>query len=435
MTGEVSTTTGERGARVPTNEEDDARYLDDFAAVSTFGATPGGGVERLAGSAEDGAVRDWLVAWMRERDFSVVVDEIGNVFGLVELVPGAPYVAVGSHLDSQPLGGRYDGAYGVLAAAHAVDRIRRHALDGGDVTPRYNLAVVDWFNEEGARFAPSMMGSGVFTHKASVESALATADRAGATVEQALRQTGYRGSDAAPSLVGYAEIHVEQGRILEDAGITIGAVESTWAAHKYQVVVQGEQSHTGSTAMSDRRDALAGAARLIVAARELADAYAGPPALHTSVSELTVLPNSPVVVAREVRMNLDLRSPSAALLREAEGRFLAQVREVERTTAVEVSVRTTHQWDQQPYQSSGVELTQSIAAGLGLPCIPMQTIAGHDSTNLKDVVPTVMLFVPSVDGIAHNEGELTSDEDCLAGLRLLTEVVVAMAEGAVVDTE
>ena len=399
-------------------------FIADFTSLSVIGATPGGGVNRLAGTVEDGELRQWLRNWLQARDFSVTVDEVGNMYGSLEWTPGAPYVLVGSHLDSQPMAGRFDGAYGVLAAAHAAVRVREHVARTGDVPP-FNLAVVNWFNEEGARFQPSMMGSSVFTNKLSAEQVLQIVDTDGVSVGDALTSIGFRGTDTAPDTVAYAEIHIEQGRHLERNANAIGLVDSTWAAHKYSAVVTGEQSHTGSTVMADRRDALVGASRLVVALRDLADIFPNP-ALHTSVGQLFARPNSPVVVASEVRMVLDLRSANAEVLKQADAMLLERVAEIERQDGVQIELTRSHFWGVQSYQPEGVALAQTVADDLNLSSQRIMTLAGHDSTNMKDVVPTVMLFVPSVDGISHNEGELTHDDDARAGVDMLTEVVARL---------
>ncbi|MBY0689990.1 M20 family metallo-hydrolase [Microbacterium marinilacus] len=407
---------------------DEREYLDAFEAVSRFGATPRRGVDREAGTPADGEMRRWLRGWLAERGFRVGTDAIGNVFGLIEWTPGAPFVLTGSHLDSQPLGGRYDGAYGVIASACAAARLARRVA-AGQAPPPYNVAVVDWFNEEGSRFPPSMMGSSVFTGKLPLEAALAVTDARGISVADALDALGERGDAPAPAVRAYAEVHVEQGRVLEDEGTTIGLVTSTWAARKFDVTVDGEQSHTGSTVMADRCDALVGAAHLVLAVRELAQRHADGP-LHTSVARFDVEPNSPVVVPRRVRMNIDLRSPDPAVLDAAERELDAAVVAAQAAAQVEIHRVPTHAWDRQPYQAAGVGLAREAAAAAGLSHREIMTIAGHDSTNMKDVAPTVMLFVPSVDGVAHNEGELTPDGDCLAGVELLTEVLARLCAGA-----
>ncbi|MGB3482438.1 MAG: M20 family metallo-hydrolase [Mycobacterium sp.] len=422
--------------RIPSNPAADTRFLEDFVVMSEFGATPAGGVERQAATAADGLTRAWLAQWMSDRGLRVAYDRIGNMFGLCELVPGAPYVLVGSHLDSQPRGGRFDGAYGVLAAAHAVDRLSGHYRSLPE-SARVNLAVVNWFNEEGSRFKPSMQGSGVFTAKIDLEAALDTTDTDGVTVRDALDALQMRGDtdvfavggdqdSGAPGVCGYAEIHIEQGRELDKAGIQLGVVPATWAANKYELAVVGAQSHTGATAMTDRQDALLGAAKIVVALREIADRYGDQ--LHTSCGQLVVYPNSPVVVAREVHMHLDLRSPDDALLAAADEELRRTCAEIEVSADVEIQRRFAHTWKGHTYQPEGVALAESAIDDLGLGHMQVLTRAGHDSTNMKDLVPTVMLFVPSVDGVSHAEAEYTRDVDLTAGVDVLTEVLARMVE-------
>jgi len=401
-------------------------FLRDFRVLSSFGATPGGGVERQAATLADGEQRRWLHSWLTDRGFDVRYDRAGNQFGLPTLLPGTPYVLTGSHLDSQPLAGRYDGAYGVLASAHAAYRAIDRWTAAGQ-PPVYNIAVVNWFNEEGSRFKPSMMGSAVFTRKLPLEIALATADRSGVTVADALAALGTIGEYDGPEAAAYAEIHIEQGRTLEEAGTTIGLVDSTWAARKYEVVVRGEQSHTGSTVMADRKDALFGAALFVVAVRELAERGGIP--LHTSVSELVVLPNSPVVVAREVRLHADLRAPDEAHVEAAAAELRASLAAMEKRASVTIELRQIHGWGVAAFHPACVELARSAASDLGLTHQRVMTLAGHDSVNMKDVAPSVMLFVPSVAGVSHNEGEYTRDEDICAGVDLLAEVIYRLMAG------
>jgi beta-ureidopropionase / N-carbamoyl-L-amino-acid hydrolase len=410
---------------------DAAAFLRDFAQLSTIGATPRGGVDREAATVPDAMSRAWLGGWLASRGFGVGTDAVGNQFGLRELVPGAPYVLAGSHLDSQPTAGRLDGAYGVVAACFAAHRVAVRAEEGG-LRPARNLAVVNWFNEEGSRFAPSMMGSAVFTGRLGLDTALATADRDGVTVREALDGIGARGGLGPLPVGAYAEIHIEQGRELEENGERIGLVTGTWGARKFRFRVLGEQSHTGSTRMADRRDALLGASLLVVEARAVADRFAAGP-LHTAVSQLDVLPNSPVVVAREVRANLDMRSPDPAVLDAAVERVREAAARIEAEHGLRVELELTHSWDRDDFTPECVGVSERVCAGLGLPARRMLTVAGHDSTNMKDAVPTVMLFVPSRDGISHNEREDTDDADLLVGVDVLTgvlEELVATGSGA-----
>lgn len=409
----------------------DNAFVQDFHTMSAFGATENGGVDRQAASQPDGEQRHWLTGLLESRGFTVRFDRVGNQWGLYEAVPGAPFVVVGSHMDSQPTAGRYDGAYGVLAAAHAAFRLVAQWNAPGAEAPKFNIAVVNWFNEEGSRFKPSMMGSSVYTGKLPLDTALATTDAAGISVQDALDAIACRGSYEGPEAAYCAEIHIEQGRSMEREGITIGLVSSNWAANKYEFVVHGEQAHTGSTVIADRKDALLGASMLVVAARDIANRFPG--VLHTSVGQLNVYPNSPVVVPSRVSLLLDLRSADESVLAQADALLHERITEIEALANVSVEQHHSHSWPVTPYQPEGVELTAKVAADLGLSNKEVMTLAGHDSTNMKDIVPTVMLFVPSVDGISHNEHEYTKDEDIVAGLAMLTEVVNRLCNGALED--
>lgn len=418
-----------RAATSPTATTAADAFLADFRSLSTFGATPGGGVDRQAATPADGQTRHWFRGLVEGHGFEVRYDEVGNQFALLELVPGAPYVALGSHLDSQPLGGRFDGAYGVLAAAHAAIRLQEAVLAGTAVAPVFNVAVINWFNEEGSRFKPSMMGSSVFTGKLPAEQVLETTDTHGTTVRDALAAIGTVG-DFRLDVAAYLEIHIEQGRSLERDGLTVGLVESTWGARKYEFVVHGEQAHTGATVIADRYDALLGASSLVVAARDIADEHStGEHAVITSCGEFTVFPNSPVVVASRVELLVDLRSTDADALEAADADLHRRIAAIEGRANVRIEQRAGHEWAAKAYDEAGMRLAAACAEALDLPYGTVRTLAGHDSTNMKDLVSTIMLFVPSVEGISHNEKELTHDEDMLAGVDLLAAVLGRVATG------
>ena len=408
-----------------TTTPDAEAFLRDFRSLSVIGETPGHGVDRQAATAADAQARTWFTSLAAQYGFRTETDQVGNVFALLEWTPGAPYVLVGSHLDSQPTAGKFDGAYGVAAALHAG---RRLASTNSGEAPKYNLAIVDWFNEEGCRFAPSMMGSSVYTGKLPAKEALAVTDKNGTTVAQALDAIGHLGSGSGPEAAAYAEIHIEQGRSLEASGTTIGLVHSCWAAAKYTATVHGEQAHTGSTVIADRKDALLGASLLVVLLREIADSFPGA-VLHTSVGQLSVYPNSPVVVPSRVDLVMDLRSADEQVLADAQKLLRDGIAKIERGANVTIDVEQSHAWGINPYQAAGVELARECAEKLELSHAPVFTLAGHDSINMKDIVPTVMLFVPSADGISHNEREYTTDADVCAGVDLLTEVVARLCRG------
>lgn len=406
-------------------------FLEDFHHVATFGATDAEGVHRLAATAEDKLSRDWFAAFAAARGWQVRVDGIGNMFALAEFTPGAPYILVGSHLDSQPLGGRFDGAYGVIAALHAADRVAGRVGRAGEPVP-FNLAVANWFNEEGGRFAPSIMGSSVFAGLMDEEEMLRSRDLSGVSVGEALAQIGYLGSDPRPEVAGYAEIHIEQGRILEREGLQLGAVESSWYTQKLDIEVLGEQSHTGATAMADRRDALVAASKVVLLVNEVVRQFEDE-AIVSSVGQFTVEPNSPIVVVRRVHLVADLRSGSPEIVAAARASLLRDIAAVAEECDVDINV---HDYDIRPiqyYPEDGIELTEKVAADLGLGVRRIRTMAGHDSVALNRIAPTVMMFIPSIDGVSHCEREFSSDDDMAAGVDALTEVVWELVHGALAD--
>ncbi|MHA3685282.1 M20 family metallo-hydrolase [Leucobacter sp. HY1908] len=423
-------------------------FLTDFHEVAKIGATPNGGVDRQAATAEDRETREWFRAFARERGWEVRVDGIGNQLALIELRPGAPYVLLGSHLDSQPLGGRFDGAYGVIAALHAACRIARRLTsvsaaggagsgsedsDGSRLdTPQYNLAVVNWFNEEGGRFAPSIMGSSVFAGLMSETEMLEVRDLSGVSVREALRDIGYLGADERPEVAAYAEIHIEQGRILEREGIAIGAVDRSWYTQKLDIEVLGEQSHTGATLMSDRHDALLGAAKVIQRVHEVTDLFE-PETLVSSVGQMTLEPNSPIVVARRVHLVADLRADDREVVLKARDQILADIRAIEAEHGLVINARDFDVRDNQHYPEQGLGLADRVAADLGLGSRRIRTMAGHDSVAMNRIAPTVMLFIPSVDGVSHCEREFSRDEDMAAGVDMLAEVGWRLVHGALAE--
>ncbi|MFD5599064.1 M20 family metallo-hydrolase [Leucobacter sp. NPDC058333] len=408
--------------------DSDVSFLEDFHAVAQIGATPAHGVDRQAATAADRETREWFRAFAEQRGWETRVDSIGNQFALVELVPGAPYVLLGSHLDSQPLGGRFDGAYGVIAGLHAAERIAARAVSA-TAGPVYNVAVVNWFNEEGGRFAPSIMGSSVFAGIKNEQEMLEVRDLSGISVREALAGIGYLGTDERPVVSAYAEIHIEQGRILEREGLTIGAVDRSWYTQKLDIEVLGEQSHTGATAMADRHDALLGAAKVIAKVHEVTDLFE-PETLVSSVGQLTLEPNSPIVVARRVHLIADLRADDAATVLAARDQLLADVTEIADAYGLTINARDFDVRDNQHYPESGLALAEAAAAELGLGSRRIRTMAGHDSVAMNRIVPTVMLFVPSVDGVSHCEREFTRDEDMVEGVAMLAEVGWRLAHGA-----
>ncbi|WP_237571960.1 M20 family metallo-hydrolase [Mycolicibacterium lacusdiani] len=417
---------------------DASRFLADFHHVATFGATANDGVDRQAATPEDKLSRDWFAAFAAHRGWELRVDGIGNMFALIEFVPGAPYVLIGSHLDSQPLGGRFDGAYGVIAALHAAEEVATR-ISGGSAQPMFNLGVVNWFNEEGGRFPPSIMGSSVFAGLMDEQEMLQVRDLTGVSVAEALDAIGYRGDDQRPAVAGYAEIHIEQGRILEREGTDLGAVDYSWYTQKLDIEVVGEQSHTGATAMADRHDALVAASKVVllvhdVTTKFVAEDGADGDAIVSSVGRFTVEPNSPIVVARRVHLVADLRSASPDVVAAARDSLLDDIAAVAEAHDITINVRDFDVRDIQRFPRAGVELTEKLAADLGLSVRPIRTMAGHDSVPMNRIVPTVMMFIPSIDGVSHCEREFSTDEDMAKGLAALAKVAWEMVHGALAET-
>jgi len=405
-----------------------SEFLSDFHHVATIGATPRHGVERQAATDTDRQTRDWFAGAIRDAGWELRVDGIGNMFGLLEWTPGAPYILLGSHLDSQPLAGRFDGAYGVLAALHAAKALDAEVSASGE-RPRFNLAVVNWFNEEGSRFAPSIMGSSVFAGLFERDEMLRVRDLEGTAVRQALDMIGYLGTDEGPDVAGYAEIHIEQGRILEREGHTIGLVDSSWYTQKLDIEVLGEQSHTGATAMADRHDALVAASKIILQVHDVTGDFPEE-ALVSSVGQLTLEPNSPIVVARRVHLVADLRSGDPAIVAAARESLLRDIDRVAREHDLTITVKDFDIRPIRRFPENGLELSEKVAANLGLSARRIQTMAGHDSVALNTMTPTVMLFIPSVDGVSHCEREFSTDADMTAGLAMLTGVARELVSGA-----
>ncbi|AWT25076.1 Putative hydrolase/MSMEI_3903 [Corynebacterium provencense] len=410
----------------------DEDFLADFHHTTVYGATEAGGIDRQAGTPEHGAVR----AWFRERaaalGMTVTVDGIGNQYATFTWIDDEPGVLIGSHLDSQPLGGRFDGTYGVIAALHAAARVNDE-VRAGRLTPTHNLTVVDWFNEEGARFAPSIMGSSVMVGLLDREKALATTDPAGVTVKEALESIDCLGTDPAPEVAAYAEIHIEQGRILEREQTTVGAVTQSWYTQKLLVAVRGEQSHTGATIMSDRHDALVAASRIVLFTEDVVENFE-PEKIVTSVGQFTVHPNSPIVVPREVDLVIDLRASKKQDVLDARDILRRQIADLAVERGIRIDVEDYDIRDIQHYPVDGVELTEKAAADAGVSCMRIETMAGHDSVAVNRIAPSVMVFIPSVDGVSHCEREFSTDADMVAGVTAFTQIVRRLVTGALDGT-
>lgn len=388
-------------------------------AVAGFGGTGKGGLQRLAASREEGAARDHVCAWLRARGFTIRVDAVGNVFALLELAgPQAPWVLSGSHLDSQPRGGRFDGAYGVIGACVVADAIR----NAGIAAFERNLAVVVWTNEEGARFSPSMLGSGVYAGQYETAYALSRRDGDGVSLAEALGAIGYAGKDQPPGNPACCiELHIEQGPSLERSGATIGVVEGNWGTMKYIATFTGAAAHTGPTAMDERRDALLAAGHLIVACRALSDRTGG--SLLSSVGRLDVEPNSTNVVAAQVRLYAEMRATGNDMLEAACADFERAAADAAKIAGARLELERVTDRPAGAFDAELCSLVESVATERGYRVSRVHTVAGHDAVSLRRRCPSAMIFVPSAGGISHNEAEFTAAADLEAGVDVLAGVL------------
>jgi N-carbamoyl-L-amino-acid hydrolase len=401
-----------------------------IAAFAAIGATEDGGVCRLTATPSDKEARDRFRREIVGRGLVPRIDPIGNMFGVAALQPASKdVVIVGSHLDSQPTGGRYDGVYGVLAGLLAVEALRDRAAANPGMARR-NLAVANWTNEEGARFQPSLTGSSVFAGSLSLEDASACEDGDGIALGDALAAIGYRGAtplDYRP--VRYVELHVEQGERMEGAAADIAAVSGAWMTRKMSVVFKGEVSHTGPTPMASRRDAMRAAARAIEALySEVERDSAG---AHAAAARISVFPNSPNVVAGRVRVWFEVRHQDEAVVLAISDRFLKRIEKEAAAIGVQVSIAVDEQRVAPGLDPAGRDLVRGVASDLGMKALTLQTVTGHDALAIQKSIPASLIFVPSRGGLSHNPREFTAPEALDKGYAVMVETLWRMvtAEG------
>lgn len=405
------------------------RLWASLMALARVGATPKGGVCRLALTDADREGRDLVVRWGRETGLAVTVDAIGNVFmRRAGRNPALPPVVSGSHIDTQPTGGRFDGNYGVLAALEVVRTLNDHG-----VVTEAPIEVVFWTNEEGSRFVPVMMGSGVFSGAVPLAEAHAAADLEGRTVGDELRRIGYLGEavpGAAHPIGAYFEAHIEQGPVLEDAGLVIGAVTGVLGIRWYDCTVTGMEAHAGPTPMALRRDALQVATRLMQEVVAIARRH--PPEREGgggrgTVGQVLVHPNSRNVIPGRVRFSIDLRNATDALCDAMDADLRAAAARLEAETGLAIRLEPISGYAAQPFDERCIAAVERAAAQLGHPCMRIVSGAGHDAVHMARLAPTGMVFVPCKDGISHNEVEDARPEHLAAGCNVLLRVMLERA--------
>jgi N-carbamoyl-L-amino-acid hydrolase len=395
--------------------------MDRLMSLADIGPIPNGGCCRLALTAEDGIGRDLVVNWMRELDLDVRIDAVGNVIGTWNVGTGAP-VMTGSHIDTVRTGGKYDGNLGVLAGLEVIE-----TLQEAGITPARPLAVGFFTNEEGARFAPDMLGSLVYVGGMSTEEALNTLAIDGARLGDELQNIGYAGSAPCPgpSPHAFVELHIEQGPLLEAHGVTIGAVSGVQGISWRELTIVGQSNHAGTAPMALRHDPAYVVGEITVFLRKLATRFGGNQVCTVGKVDLT--PNLVNVVPGSATMTIDVRNTDEFLLRQAEHEIEAFLAELAVSEGVSISARVLARFVPIVFDERVVSIVERHAQRQGNTVERMPSGAGHDAQMFARVCPTGMIFVPSVRGISHNPAEHTDEADLITGSNILLATMLELA--------
>jgi beta-ureidopropionase / N-carbamoyl-L-amino-acid hydrolase len=402
---------------------DGARLWASLMEMAKIGATEGGGVRRLALTDEDRRGRELFARWCREAGMSVWTDEVGNLFARRDGTdPNAAPVLMGSHLDTQPEGGRFDGVYGVLAALEVV-----RALNDAGATTQKPIEICSWTNEEGARFTPAMLGSAVFAGAMPLADALAREDADGVTLGEALDACGARGTRAVTGVPvnAYFEAHIEQGPVLEANGTTIGVVTGGQAIRWFDVTVTGVAAHAGTTPMRYRKDAFFGTAQMALEIERVMARYA--PLGLVTIGQVQIANSSRNTIAANLTFTVDIRHPDDAQLDAMERDLRAACAMVAVARGLDAAI--AHCWTSPatPFDAECVGLVAQAVTALGLSNERIVSGAGHDAIHLARYCPTAMVFIPCVNGLSHNEAEDALPADVTAGANVLLNAVAARA--------
>jgi len=396
------------------------RSLEEMARI---GATPGGGVQRLTLSGEDKRARDLFVKWLKELKLELTIDEMGNIFGRRagkdnSLAP----VMTGSHIDSQPKGGRFDGILGVMGALEVF-----RTLQENKVVSERPLVIVDWTNEEGSRFAPAMCASGVWAGCLERDWVYGRTDINGKKFVDELERIGYRGKAPARKwpVHAYFEYHIEQGPLLERQGKTIGAPKGIVCEHWNDVYLQGEANQVGPTPMEGRHDALCAAAEMILKIGELPERMGGN--MVATVGEIQNYPNSRNIIPDRVHFTVDIRSWDDEHALKAWELLKEELKAVAARRGCPIEIKETWRIEHQPFAEPLVQRVLDTAGELGYSALYMVSGAGHDASYMNKIAPTAMIFVPSIGGRSHVEVENTRWEDCEAGANVLLHCLLKTA--------
>ena len=400
------------------------RLRESLETMAGIGGTPGGGVHRLALSDEDRQARDLFVQWLEDLDLDISIDEMGSIFGTR---PGknndlAPVMS-GSHIDSQPKGGRFDGILGVMGPLEVL-----RTLDEQGIETERPLVIVSWTNEEGSRFPPAMIASGVWAGALDRDWAYQRSDIQGKTFVQELERICYRGGRPAQKspLHAYYEYHIEQGPILEREGKTIGAPKGIQGLHWYDIHLEGEANQVGPTPMEGRHDALCAASEMILKVNRLPATMGGN--MVATVGEIHNHPNSRNIIPDRVHFTVDIRSWDDDLARRAWNDLQQDFHSIAGNRGCPIRIEETWRVAHSPFDEDLVQRVLHTAEDLGYPSLRMVSGAGHDASYMNQVAPTAMIFVPSIGGRSHVEVEKTSWADCEAGANVLLHCLLASAD-------
>jgi N-carbamoyl-L-amino-acid hydrolase len=400
-----------------------ARLKTTLEVMARIGATPSGGVHRLALSDQDKQARDLFITWLREIELEVTIDEMGNIFGKRsgnnnDLSP----VMSGSHIDSQPMGGRFDGILGVMGALEVFRTIYENKIE----TQR-PMVIVNWTNEEGSRFAPAMVGSGVWTGKLERDWVYSRADIQGRKLGEELERIKYKGKYPARRwpVHAYYEYHIEQGPVLERVGSVIGAPQGIVCLHWYDVYVEGTANQVGPTPMEGRNDALCAAAEMILQVNALPSKMGGN--MVATVGEIHNSPNSRNIIPSKVHFTVDIRSWDDNLAVRAWEDLRKDFESIVEMRGCQIRIEETWRVDHAPFDEKLVKRILDTAVNLGYSSYHMVSGAGHDASYMSQIAPTAMIFVPSIKGRSHVEVENTEWEDCEAGANVLLHCVLQSA--------
>lgn len=399
---------------------DGDRLLFRINTLADISPIEGGGNCRLALTDDDRDGRDLVVSWMHDCDLEVSIDAIGNVIGIWNVGTGAPVMS-GSHIDTVRTGGRFDGCYGVLAALEVIETCQKSGL-----TPPRPLAVGIFTDEEGARFAPDMLGSLVYVGGLALEDALDTIAIDGARLGDELMRIGYAGTTPCPGIRPHAfvELHIEQGPRLEASNVRIGAVTSVQGISWLEVTVTGQSNHAGTTPMSLRHDPAYVAAEITVFVRKLANQIGGNQVC--TVGKIDLYPNLTNVVPARASLTLDVRNTDGSILQHAESRIKDFLVEIGKSEGVTIATRELARFEPVVFDDRVIDCVETIALAQGNTVQRMPSGAGHDAQMLARVCPSGMIFVPSVKGISHNPAEFTHTDDLVAGANILLQTMLSL---------